>query len=424
MLATVRSVAALLLSYGLLLLANGLFGTLLAVRTKLEGFPTELVGLIVAGYFVGLLAGARFGIGVVASVGHIRAFAAFASLMSTTALLHALWVHPIAWMAMRTLAGFCMAGMIMVTESWLHERSTNRTRGQVLSFYMITNYACAGCGQLLLPLADPGGFRLFSLASIVFSLALVPVLLTRAEAPLPSRPQPMDFRALYRVSPLGLVGAFSAGLVNASFFGLGPVFATGIGLSIAATSAFMSAVILGGLLLQWPVGRLSDRLDRRWILAGVSLLTAAASLAIFAAVARPEPWLFVAAVAYGSLSFTVYSLSAAHTNDFADPSLRVQTASGLLFAFGLGAIAGPLVASAVMGQAGARMLFLYTAIVSATLGVFAVYRMRRRGVRRGAEKQPFVAVPGAQFTSKELYAAARDHQDRDLAHMHGLRRRR
>ncbi|MDX1434536.1 MAG: MFS transporter, partial [Gammaproteobacteria bacterium] len=292
MLATLRAVFSLLLSYGLLLLANGLFNTLLSVRSQIEGFATEVVGLIMAAYFFGLLMGARYAVQVVANVGHIRAFAAFASVMSVAALVHVLWVDPLVWAVLRCASGFCMAGMIMVTESWLNERSTNQTRGQVLAFYMITNYFSAGCGQFLLTAADPARFQLFSIASIIFSLALVPVLLTRASAPKPAPRERLRIGELWRTSPLGLTGAFCAGLVNASFFGLGPIFATGEGLDLAQTSTFMASVIFGGLLLQIPVGRLSDSVDRRTVLAGVALLTSVACLAIVFAHGRGSYWLY------------------------------------------------------------------------------------------------------------------------------------
>ena len=183
MLETIRSIFSLLLSYSLLLLANGLFNTLISVRTKLENFPTEIIGVISACHFVGLLFGANWAIKIVWRVGHIRAFAAFASLMSITALAPVLWVNPYTWMVLRMATGFCMAGMIMVTESWLNARSVRENRGQIMALYMISNYLAAGSGQLLLNLADPGTFYLFSIASIIFSLALVPMLLTQASAP-------------------------------------------------------------------------------------------------------------------------------------------------------------------------------------------------------------------------------------------------
>lgn len=415
MLATLRAVFSLLLSHGLLLLANGLFTTLLGVRSQMEGFATEVIGLIMAAYFLGLLAGAQRAVHVVANVGHIRAYAAFASVMSVAALVHVLWVEPLVWAVLRFASGFCMAGMIMVTESWLNERSSNQQRGQVLAFYMTTNYFAAGCGQFLLTTADPARFQLFTIASIIFSLALVPVLLTRARAPRPTPRERLRFRDLWRTSPLGLIGAFCAGLVNSSFFGLGPVFATGEGLDVSETSTFMASVIFGGLALQIPVGRLSDHVDRRTVLAGVALLTCVACLAIVFIHGRGSYWLYACGAAYGGLSFTVYSLCVAHTNDFADREKLVQTSSGLLTAFGCGAFAGPVLASTLMGQVGPSGLFMYSATVTGILGTFAIYRMRRRRAPGPDEQTRLVPLPGGQFTSGRLYASSRDAIDHDIA---------
>lgn len=423
MLDTVRAVFSLLLSYGLLLLANGLFTTLLGVRSQIEEFATEIVGVIMASYFLGLLLGAQRAAHVVASVGHIRSFAAFASIMSVAALVHVLWLEPLVWCALRLASGFCMAGMVVVTESWLNERASNVTRGQVMALYMITNYFAAGCGQFLLPMADPGEFQLFSVASIVFSLALVPVLLTQAQAPVPRPPERLRFVELWRTSPLGLTGAFCAGMVNASFFGLGPVFAREIGLSIPETSAFMASAIFGGLLLQYPVGRLSDRVDRRTVLTGVAFATSLACLGLFVFARGAGNALIALAVLYGGLSFTVYSLCLAHTNDFAAPDKAVQTSAGLLTAFGTGAFAGPILSSSLMARGGPSTLFLFSATVLGLLGAFAIYRMRRRATKEAAERAPHINLPVGQFPSGQLQAALRDAMDRDLARMSGGGRR-
>ncbi len=423
MLVTVRSVFSLLLSYGLLLLANGLFGTLLGVRSKIEGFDTQVVGLIMAAYFLGLLQGALRASNVVAAVGHIRAFAAFASVMSVTALLHVIVVDPIVWCLLRFASGFCMAGMILVTESWLNARSTNRTRGQVMALYMVTNYFGAGCGQFLLTVADPARFHLFSVASIVFSLALVPVLLTQASAPTPPRREPLDFRELWRTSPLGLTGSFCAGVVNASFYSLAPVFTLGLGLGIGATSTFMASVIFGGLLLQYPVGHLSDRIDRRTVLAMVAVATATACGGIVLVAGFNPSWIYPAGILYGGLSFTVYSLCAAHANDFAPADKHVQTASGLLTAYGLGAFLGPILAGNAMARLGPQGLFLMSALVSLFLGGFALYRMLRRVAPDKEEQSQIIPSPGGQFTSGEIYASIRDDMDKDLATTDGARRR-
>ena len=342
---TLAAVGALLASYGLLILGLGLFSTLLSLRTGIEGFPTAVTGLVMSAYFLGMLVGAREGVRVVARVGHIRAFAAFASVMSVTALAHVLFIEPVVWAAMRFLSGFCMAGMVMVTESWLNERATNTSRGQVMSLYMITNYFAAGCGQLLVPVGDPGSFELFSLASIIFSLALVPVLMTSASAPLPATGARVKLGDLYRTSPLGLMGVCCSGLINSVLFSLGPVFARGVGLSLQQTSLFMAVSIMGGLILQWPVGRLSDRVDRRWVLVGACGLTVLAGTGIILSAGASPAFLYATGLVYGGVAFTIYALSAAHTNDFAPPGRLVQVASGLLFAYGVGASAGPIVAA-------------------------------------------------------------------------------
>ena len=398
-----RAVFALLLSYGLLLMANGLFGTLLGVRAIIEGFSSQITGVIMSGHFIGLFVGGILAIRVVASVGHIRAFAAFASVMSVAALGHILLVDPIAWFALRVATGFCMAGMIMVTESWLNERSDTSIRGQVLALYMITNYLGSGLGQFLLPLADPAQFQLFCVASIIYSVALVPVLLTSAAAPQPAQRVRASFTDLWRTSPLGLIGACSAGLTNASFFSLGAVYAQRIGFDLEATSLFMGAVIFGGLLLQWPVGRLSDRIDRRWVLVAVGLIASAAAAGLVFAGAGPL--VYIAAVIYGGVSFTVYSVCVAHTNDFADPDKRVQTASGLLIAYSVGAVIGPILVGGLMGHYAPAALFIYIACVQGFLGLFALYRMTRRKTPAAQERSGVINLPGGAFTAGELYKA-------------------
>jgi MFS family permease len=423
LLVTVRSVFSLLLSYGLLLLANGFFGTLLGVRSQIEGFSTTVVGLIMAAYFLGLLQGALRAGMIVAAVGHIRAFAAFASVMSVTALLHVIVVDQIVWCVLRFASGFCMAGMIIVTESWLNARCTKRTRGQVMALYMVTNYFSAGCGQFLLTVADPARFQLFSIASIIFSLALVPVLLTGSTAPRPPTRDPLNLRELWRTSPLGLLGSFCAGLINASFYSLAPVFALGLGLGIGGTSTFMASVIFGGLLLQYPVGHLSDRIDRRTVLTMVAFVTALACAGIVVISEWNPTWIFLAGTIYGGLSFTIYSLCAAHANDFASTDKLVQTASGLLTAYGFGAFLGPIAAASFMGFLGPQGLFVMSAIVSGFLGVFAIFRMRRRVAPSKAEQSRIIDMPGGQFTSGEMYASMRNAMDRDLAGMSGRRRR-
>ena len=402
MFSTLSTVFSLLLSYGLLLLANGLFITLLGIRTQVEGFSTDAVGFIVAAYFFGLLWGGVLTGRIVARVGHIRSFAAFASLMSISALMHPLWISVGSWMFLRVLAGFCMAGMIMVTESWLNARASNHNRGQVLSFYMITNYFAAGCGQLLLLVGDPSRFQLFSLASVIYSLALLPVLLTRSKAPVPAKAVRMPLISLYRLAPLGLFGVFCAGLINSSVLGLGPVFAINSGLSETSISLFMATIILSGLLLQWPIGRLSDRIGRGPLLVIIPLVVAFASAGMTQVT---DFRLMLANVAvFGAFLFTIYSLSAATANDLISDNQRVQVAGGLLITYGAGASIGPILAGQAMGLMGPPGLFAYFGLVSLLLALFAMFK-RRRGLKPD-ERKPFIAVPATQATSNQLYLSA------------------
>jgi MFS family permease len=402
---TLGTVVSLLLSYGLLLLANGLFSTLLGVRTQVEGFSATLVGFIVAAYFMGLLFGGLFAGRVVTRVGHIRSFAAFASLMSVSALLFPIFVTPVAWMFLRMLGGFCMAGMIMVTESWLNEAASNKTRGQILSFYMITNYFAAGCGQFLLTAGDPSQFQLFSLASIIFSLALLPVLLTRAKAPVPVHAQRMHVWTLYRIAPLGVFGVFCCGLVNSSIHGLSPVYATNMGFSEAQLSTFMAAIIMSGLFLQWPIGHLSDRIGRGPLLVYIPVLVALAAISMVYAL--EYAMILIGAMVFGAFVFTLYSLAAATANDMVNADQRVQVAGALLITYGAGAVTGPILAGQFMNLLGPQGLFFYFALICLLLSAFAITTRRRRAGSPDKRK-PFVAVPASQSTSNQLYLSAHD----------------
>jgi len=402
---TIKSISSLLLSYGVLMLGNGMTGILLGLRSRLEGFSTEITGFVMAGFFVGMLLGGLFAVRVIAGVGHIRAFAAFASVMSVAVLAHILYIEPITWFVLRVVAGFCMAGMVMVVESWINERSTNKTRGQVLSLYMITNYLAAGLGQFMLLVGDPAQFQLFIIASMVFSFALVPILLTRASAPKPSSPERMKFRDLFAISPVGVFGMICAGMANASLYGMGAVFAKEVGLSVVEVSTFMAAAILAGMFLQFPVGRLSDIFDRRTVLMMASLATGLAAFAVIWATTQSVEILIIAAAIYGGFSFTIYPLAVSQVNDLADPDRLVQVAAGLLIAYGTGASFGPVIAAQSMAIFGPTGFFLFIIGINSVLIVFTIIRIIQR--RSGEKaKAPFMPLGGAGASSKQLYTAA------------------
>ncbi len=402
---SVKSISSLLLSYGMLLLGNGMIGTLLGIRSRLEEFSMEITGVIMAGFSVGLLMGALYAVRVVADVGHIRAFAAFASIMSVAVLAHVLFIDPVIWFVLRVVAGFCMAGMVMVVESWVNERTTNNTRGQILSLYMITNYLGAGLGQFMLLVGDPAQFQLFIIASMVYSLALVPILVTRASAPKPSSPQRMKFRELFAISPVGVFGTICAGMANSSLNSMGAVFAKEIGLSIGDVSVFMAAAILGGMALQFPIGRLSDKFDRRTVLISASLATGLAALAVIWATSQPVAILFAAVAFYGAVGFTIYPLSASQVNDLAAPDRLVQVAAGLLIAYGIGASIGPIMAAQSMAAFGPAGFFLFIVGVNSALILFTTIRIIQRRPGEKA-KAPFMPLGGVGVSSRQLYTAA------------------
>jgi MFS family permease len=336
------------LGIGLLMLGSGLQGTLLGVRATMAGFPTTVTGIIMAGYFMGFLIGSALTPRLVARVGHIRVFGAMASIASVAPLIHAVAVDPYVWTAMRVLTGFAYVGLYIVAESWLNDRSTNQTRGQLLSVYMVIMLGSMAAGPLLLNAANPDGFVLFIVAAVLVSLAVVPISLTAYPAPEFHAIDKLKLGELMRISPLGIAGCMLQGSAAGTLIGLGAVYAQEVGLTLADVSFFVAAIILGGMILQWPIGRLSDRFDRRQVLTAATVLAGAVSLAA-ALLDLSNPALLIAiAGLLGGLSFPIYSLALAHTNDFLDPKQMVGASSGLLMANGIGGMVGPIAAGIAM----------------------------------------------------------------------------
>jgi MFS family permease len=393
MLPTVATIGALLASIAILVTGNGLQNTLISVRANLEGFPTVEIGLLVTGYYVGFMAGAVTGPRIIMRVGHIRAFAVFGSVAAAAALVHALAVSPLVWLALRAVSGLCFAGLYMVIESWLNERAPNETRGKILSIYRIIDLTAAMGGQLFLTIADPRGFVLFSVVSILICLAVVPVALTTATIPAPISSTYIRLARLFQISPLGVVGCFSVGVANAAFWGLAPVAIQIAGLSVDIVAYFMSVCIIGGIVFQWPAGQLSDRFDRRTVLVVICLLAAVSGVAVVYVAASFLPVLFVAGFIYGGLTMPLYTLCIAHANDNVDRTEFVAMSGGLLLVYGVGAVIGPVAASLAMSHVGGWALFGFIAMVHGGLAVFGVYRMTRRRPVPIEEQAAFIAVP-------------------------------
>ncbi len=375
--AALASSWAILLGFGILMLGDGLQGSLLAIRADLEGFSATLTGLVMSSFYLGFLLGSIMTPRITIKVGHIRVFAAFAALSSSAILIHALWVSVPVWIAMRLLSGFCFAGLYIVAESWLNDRATNETRGKLLSMYMVVTYVGVGAGQLLLNLADPLAFQLFILTSILISVAVVPLLLSAGSPPTFHGSVRISLLELFRLTPLGIVGMFTVGLVTATFFALGPVYAQRIGLNIRDTSYFMAVTVLGTVLLQGPIGALSDRFDRRLILALIAILTALSALVCIPAERVSTLALFVAAGLFGGLAFPLYSICIAYTNDHLAPNQMIAASGALVLVSGMGAIVGPVLFAMIMDRYGTHSLFWSIAVVHGITGLFAIYRMLR-----------------------------------------------
>jgi MFS family permease len=404
----VLSIGALLVATVFLQAGGGLLGTVIGLRMAVAEFPALVAGAIVSVYFLGYVLGVFFGDRLIGAVGHIRAFAALASVASAATLLHPFLVEPVPWGGLRFVQGFCLAGLAVCTESWLNDRATNEVRGRILSIYMIHIYAAQGVGQILLNVTDSTGFGLFVISSVLLSLALVPVAATRVHAPAPQLRTRLPFRALWKVSPVGVLGALTSGALLGAFYGLVPYFTRLIGLDASGTSKFMVAAIVGGLLLQWPIGRYSDRVDRRAVLVVVSGV--ACAVGVFTAAVLLSPFLsgimpgllFYLAPLVGAAIFTIYPLSLAHTSDHIDSANLTSATGGLILAYGLGAILGPAVAASVMDVVGPAGLFLYVGVLGAALALYTGVRMTRREAVPIEDRDPFQMVPRTSHVSSEL----------------------
>ncbi|MFN0022622.1 MAG: MFS transporter [Parvularculaceae bacterium] len=391
-----RAVAALLsllLAAAILLAGNGLQGTLLAVRANLEGFPTALIGVLMSAYFAGFILGCRLNPGFIKSVGHIRTFVALASIASAATLVHPLIIDVGAWALLRAITGFCFAGLVMIIESWINERATNANRGRILSVYRVIDLSATMIGNALLATADPGDFQLFATVSILMSLALVPVALTRGDAPKPITTARLDVPKLFRVSPVAAVAAPMIGLANAAFWGVGAVYAQQLGYDKAIIAAFISAVIIGAALLQWPLGWLSDRIDRRLVMTGSAILGAGFAIALAQFGDDGPRHLLGLGALVGAFMIPMFGLAAAHANDLADPGSAIETNGGLLLLHGCGSVVGATLGAVVMANFGPAYLFVYIAVIYLFIAAFCLARILARKPQPADKKTPFTPAP-------------------------------
>ena len=392
----IRSViASWTLFFGLLMISagNGLQNVLLGTRAPEIGFSNIATAIVMSGYYAGIFLGSIVVPGILSQVGHVRVFGAMSAIASAAVLMHVALGHPILWALMRLASGFGFAGMYIVCESWLNDKATNATRGQLLSLYMIVNMGGMGLGQLMIGLGETGGVGLFLMASVMVSIAVVPILITVNAAPNFEAPDRLGFRRLLQVSPLSVVGMAISGLIISMLFGMGPVYGRNLGLNNTEIGYFMTSIMVGTLLLQYPVGRLSDKFDRRVVILGAASSGAVCiAIASFFGANQFLP-LLIFTMIFGGLTFSLYSLFIAHANDFLPPSQMVAMSSGLLMVNGAGAVVGSPFAATIIQVLGSRFFLPAIALILVCLSIFVVIRMRLRDAVPQEAQGPFVAFP-------------------------------
>ncbi len=386
--------STLLLGVGLLVVGVGLLFSVLGLRAGLADFSSIVLGLVTSAYFLGFVIGTFACPVVIRKVGHIRAFAAMASLASTMPILHAFWVDPWFWGLLRLITGVCMVGLYIVIESWLNALAPNTMRGRLFAVYMAINFVALALGQWLILVGDRLGFVPFALVSVMFSFALLPITMTEVDEPAPVDAPTFSLRNLYQASPMGMAGALTSGLMTGAFYGLTAVFGRSVGFSDAGVASFMAAAILGGAAFQWPVGNYSDRHDRRIVLLWVCILGAGVSAACFLMAEYSVNALIPLALLFGGLIFSIYGLSVAHVNDVIDSSRLIEFTGGLLLLHGVGAAIGPVLAGILMDVAGPSSLMLFYTGTMAAMALYAFQRLRAAAPVAPEDKADFVVMGG------------------------------
>ena len=393
-----RNSWALFLGYGTLIIAHGLQGNLLGVRAVLENFNIIATGALMSGYFIGYFLGANIVPNLVSKVGHIRVFAAFASMASLSILIHAIIVNPYIWILGRFVTGFSIISIFVVVESWLNDRATNKTRGKVLSIYMMITFIGLGVGMLLLNVSNPKNYEPFILVSLLLSIALIPILLTKRKPPIFKKISSIKIKELYKISPLATVSMFCTGFIHPAIFTLGAVYGALMNFSLLEISLFLFLITVSGAIFQWPIGYLSDRFDRRIILIITTLLGSAFAILCFLTVSESPDFMslstnwkitimhiknqkilfYIFISLYAGMSLPLFSLNLAYINDFLPKEKFVSAGAGMQIIFGVSAMVAPFICSFFMKNLGPNGLFIFLFIFHGAIGLFGVYRMTRR----------------------------------------------
>ncbi|MBL6799384.1 MAG: MFS transporter [Candidatus Pelagibacter bacterium] len=392
---------ALFTGMGFLMMAYGFQGSLLGVRAVAEEFSLMATGFMMSGYFVGYFIGAKIIPNIVASVGHIRVFAAFASIASLIVLMHSIFVNPYIWFILRVLTGISMVSIYTVTESWLNDRATNKNRGSILSIYMVILYGAMGIGMFLLNFSDPIKFEPFILISVLTSAALVPILLTKKKPPTFKKVKGMSLKDVYAASPFGMVSSFFYGTIQSALFTLLAVYAASMNFTIFQISVVTFLLAISGAVSQWPIGKISDMFDRRKVIIystfGAAFFALCAILAsrqmyLPGELATNKTWFYLSLILFSFCSLPMFSLILAHTNDFIPKEQFVAAGASLQFTFGMGAMSGPFLCSIFMNIVGLNGFFVFIMFFHILIGLFGLYRNTVRKVIENPDSQ-FVAMP-------------------------------
>jgi len=391
MLNIIRSFLALLIATTFLTMGNGLLNSLLSINMRLYGSSDLVIGLVMSCNYLGVVLGIFFCQPIVSYVGHIRAFAVFGAVITVVALLHGMHLSPLFWGVLRMCSGLCVTGLFMVIESWLNEKVEPAFRGRLLSIYMILVYFGIGIGQQFLNVSDVQGKTLFMIVAIMYAVCLVPISITRAVNPQPLDVPRYNLVKLFQLAPISMVGTFTAGMINSSFYAMAPIFGLDIGLQVSQVSLFMSLTVWSGLMFQFPVGLLSDWLDRLLVLGGLGFLIVLVSLAIAFLGGTGMAVLLMLTTFFG-VAFSIYPVSMARAQDNLEKADIVPVSAALILFFGMGACVGPLTASAFIALIGPWGLYIYTACCGGILGV-AAWGYRQKMPSSVEDQVAFVPIP-------------------------------
>ena len=375
---------------GVLMLGAGLQSTLLGLRATLEGFPTPVTGIIMSCYYVGYLLGTSAAPRMMRQIGHIRVFAALAAVASAIILVQGIFVQSAVWSVTRLMSGVCFAGIYVVAESWLNDRASHTNRGRLLAVYMLVLYVGLGAAQFLIIVASPSTATPFMLVSLLISLSMVPIAVSAQQLPQPALPKKVSYAELYRNSPLGVVGVCASGMISAIIFSMGPVYARLRGLGSSGIATFMAVSILAAVLTQYPVGRLSDRTDRRTVIAGVCTVATIVAGCIVAFGNMPHGLFLLLSAIFSGFALTLYSLSVSHVNDKLEPAQMVDASSALLRLNGCAAAVGPVLAGSLIHAFGPPAYFTTLASLTGALTIYDLWRKSRRSPVPPEQKGPFI----------------------------------